>query len=113
MKVKMKTLAAGPDGLYQPGQVVEVSAAQAQAFLEAGYAEPVKKRRETATVRPPEHEIEIEGAREHLEALALLGIHTVEDLAGAHDGAIAKTIQGVGRATARKWIAAAREMLRE
>lgn len=116
MKVKMKTLAAGPEGLYRPGQVVEISEIQAKALIAAGYAEPVKKGRETATVKPAEQATipvdKVEGIEEkHLTALAVLNIRTVGDLAGAHDGAIAKTIKGIGRATARKWIQTAREML--
>lgn len=65
MKVKMKTLAAGPEGLYQPGQEVDLPAAQAKALIAGGYAEEVvladveqqqkePAERETAAVEPPE-----------------------------------------------------------
>jgi hypothetical protein len=54
MKVKMRTLAAGPDGLYQPGQEIDLPAKQARALIEGGYAEAVEQIREVAAVEPPE-----------------------------------------------------------
>ena len=38
MKVMMKTLCAGPDGIVEPGAVVDVSQDQAQALIAGGYA---------------------------------------------------------------------------
>lgn len=56
MKVKFKTIDAGPAGVRQPGSVVEVSEAEGKALLEGGYAElvePAKKaKKEKAEVQP-------------------------------------------------------------
>jgi hypothetical protein len=54
MRIRMITTAAGPEGVYQAGQVVVVSNEMGQAFVEGGYAEPVKARAETAAISPPE-----------------------------------------------------------
>jgi hypothetical protein len=54
MRVKMKTLAAGPDGVLRPGQEVDLPTAQAKALIEGGYAEPVGTVQETAAVEPSE-----------------------------------------------------------
>ena len=43
MKVKMKTLAAGPKSVWRPGQVVNVDAEVARVLIEGGYAERVEK----------------------------------------------------------------------
>jgi len=56
MKVKMRTLAAGPNGNLEPGQIYEVPDGVGRAFVSGGYAEnadPVVKEpaRETATGR--------------------------------------------------------------
>jgi hypothetical protein len=40
VKVRMITKAAGPFGVYGPGQVVEVETETAEAWIEAGFAEP-------------------------------------------------------------------------
>jgi len=57
MKVKMKTLAAGPDGVYPPGIEVDLPHKQAMALIEGGYAEAVGQVRETAAVEPPEQAV--------------------------------------------------------
>lgn len=50
MKIKMRTLMAGPDGTFQPGQTRDVSAKQAKALIDGGFAERVQTpKRETAT----------------------------------------------------------------
>ena len=54
MKVQMVTLAAGPEGVYPAGAVVDVPEAQAIAWIEGGYATPAREERETATVEPAE-----------------------------------------------------------
>lgn len=41
--IRMLTLAAGPDGILQAGAVVDVPAAQADAFIAGRYAEEVKR----------------------------------------------------------------------
>jgi hypothetical protein len=50
----MKSTAAGPQVNYQPGQEVDVSAEVGKAFVEGGYADPVKAQAETATVETHE-----------------------------------------------------------
>lgn len=57
MKIRMKTLAAGPDYLYQPGQEVDVPESVALAWIKLGNAEPVGTERETAAVEPPEQTV--------------------------------------------------------
>lgn len=57
MKIRMKTLAAGPAGVYRPGQEVDLPADEARALIEGGYAEAVGKVRETAAVEPPEEAV--------------------------------------------------------
>jgi hypothetical protein len=42
-KIKFKTLDAGPKGIRHPGSIHEVDAKEAQALIEGGYAEAVKK----------------------------------------------------------------------
>jgi len=39
MRVRTLTLRAGPDGIVQPGSVLEVSEAEAHALVARGYAE--------------------------------------------------------------------------
>jgi hypothetical protein len=54
-RVRMKTLAAGPDGVLQAGQVVDLPSQQAKAFLDGGYAEEfVESKVERATKEPKE-----------------------------------------------------------
>lgn len=43
MKVKFKTLSAGASGVIRPGDVVEVSDAEAKLLIDGGYAEAVEK----------------------------------------------------------------------
>lgn len=43
MKVKLRTLMAGPDGCHHPGDIIEVTAAQAEDLISNGYGEPVKE----------------------------------------------------------------------
>lgn len=38
MKVEMKTIAADPDGVVHPGQVVEMDKKDAKPLLDGGYA---------------------------------------------------------------------------
>lgn len=66
MKVRMITLAAGPEGVLQPGQEVELPAKEAMALIAGGYAEEVESQpaeetlesvRETAAVEPPEQAV--------------------------------------------------------
>lgn len=57
MRIKMKTLAAGPNGVLSPGQEVEVAGDLARALIEGGYAEAVEKIWETAAAEPPEQAV--------------------------------------------------------
>lgn len=56
MKVRMKTLSAGPDGVLSPDQVVDVSPEKAKELVAGGFAEYASRAVETATVTPPENE---------------------------------------------------------
>ena len=49
MKIRQLTLMAGPKGVVQPGQVVEVTAKEGKARIKAGVAVAVPDKRETAT----------------------------------------------------------------
>ena len=62
MKIRLITLMAGPEGVFPPGSVIEVSPEEARALIAGGYAEPVPRPAappkdelppvETAAVRP-------------------------------------------------------------
>lgn len=54
MKIRMKTLYAGPDGTIQPGQIGDLPSETAEVLIEGGYAEHPEAaaiRTETATAR--------------------------------------------------------------
>lgn len=53
MKVKMLTLAAGPDGVKHPGGIYDVDAKEGKALIEGRYAEAVDV---TAEQEQPEDE---------------------------------------------------------
>ncbi len=52
MKIRLKTLMAGPDGVFQPGSVIDRPNEEAEALISAGYAECLEPRIETATTEP-------------------------------------------------------------
>jgi hypothetical protein len=52
MKVRLKTLMAGPDGVFGPGSVVDLDIDQAEALVTAGYAERLERPVETTAVEP-------------------------------------------------------------
>lgn len=62
MKIRLITLMAGPEGVFPPGSVIEVSPEEARALVAGGYAEPLPRPAappkeepstvETATVQP-------------------------------------------------------------
>jgi len=52
MKVKLKTLMAGPEGVFAPGSVVELDVDQAKALVSGGYAEFLELPIETAAMEP-------------------------------------------------------------
>jgi len=43
MKVRLKTLMAGPEGVFLPGSVIEVSSEEARALIAGGFAEPAEQ----------------------------------------------------------------------
>lgn len=45
-RVKMRTLSAGPDGVFPAGSIKEVSDEQAKQLIRAGYAEGIKEPKE-------------------------------------------------------------------
>lgn len=65
MKLRMRTLSAGPKGVRAPGQVIEVSDAEGEQLLKGGYAERLEApaprkpaadvKTETASTAPPEN----------------------------------------------------------
>jgi len=55
MRVRMLTLAAGPEGTLRDGQVYDLADDQAQDLLAGGYAEPVEGGPEAAAIEAPEN----------------------------------------------------------
>jgi len=58
MMIRMLATASGAFGTYTAGQVVEVDDATAVAWLNAGYAEAVKRTGESAVVTPKEQAVD-------------------------------------------------------
>ena len=56
MKVRLKTLMAGPEGVFQPGSVVDLESDHAEALISGGYAERMERPVETASIEPGERE---------------------------------------------------------
>jgi len=52
MRVRLKTLMAGPQGVFQPGSVIDLDIDEAEALVSAGYAEPLERPIETAAFEP-------------------------------------------------------------
>jgi hypothetical protein len=64
MKIRMLTRAAGPSGVWEPGQVVDVDDTAARDLIERGFAELARKKvRETATKETPEKAVSPSGTR--------------------------------------------------
>jgi hypothetical protein len=53
MKIRLITLMAGPEGVFPPGSVIEVSPEEACALIAGGYAEPVLRQAAPAKEEPP------------------------------------------------------------
>ena len=53
MKIRLITLMAGPEGVFPPGSVIEVSPEEARALIAGGYAEPVPRPAAAPKVEPP------------------------------------------------------------
>ena len=43
MKIRLKTLMAGPEGVFPPGSVIEVSPEEARTLIAGGFAEQVEQ----------------------------------------------------------------------
>lgn len=56
MKIKMITLAAGPEGVKHPGKIYDVSDTEAKAFVTGGYAEYVGAAPAETIAQPQETE---------------------------------------------------------
>lgn len=54
MKVKFKTLSAGPSGVIRPGDTVEVSDSEAKLLIDGGYAESAEPKKDPAPEAKPE-----------------------------------------------------------
>lgn len=52
-RVKLTTSMAGPAGSWNVGDEYECDAAEAARLIEAGFAEPIAEKRETATKPAP------------------------------------------------------------
>ena len=52
MKVRLKTVMAGPDGVFHAGSVIDPPADVAEALIAAGYAESLERLPETAAFEP-------------------------------------------------------------
>ncbi len=53
MKIRLKTLMAGPEGVFLPGSVIEVSPEEARALIAGGYAETVPRPAAQQKDEPP------------------------------------------------------------
>lgn len=61
MRVRMKTLAAGPDVLRKPGELVDVNDDEGVALIQGGYAERVPGPIETAVAGPAAEAVTTKG----------------------------------------------------
>jgi hypothetical protein len=52
MKVRLKTLMAGPEGVFHSGSVIDLPKEEAEALISKGYAEPFDQPYETAAFEP-------------------------------------------------------------
>ena len=52
MKVRLKTLMAGPEGVFLPGSVIEVFHEEANALIAGGFAEPAGQAGKPEAVDP-------------------------------------------------------------
>lgn len=64
MRVRMITRYAGPIGVYQPGAVVSLGAAEAEALIAGGFAESAEPAPvEVATVKAPARAVSKRGRK--------------------------------------------------
>lgn len=67
MKVKMRTLSAGPDGIRRIGSIVDVSDYEGLQLVNGGYAEELPTVTEPIAIQTSEAEIEPIETREEAE----------------------------------------------
>jgi len=128
----MTKLAQGPTMTLRPGHEIELSKEMAAALIKVGAAVPVVVDRagaEKAVLAPVEDMILSPQQREYAAALDVtavggigearaealaekLQVRTVGDLAEAEAGMVVAVLQGVSLARARRWIKAAKELMR-
>lgn len=53
MKIKMLTLAAGPDGVKHPGEIYDVDTKEGKALIEGRYAEAVDEQEQPKDEEKP------------------------------------------------------------
>ena len=52
MKVRLKTVMAGPEGVFQPGSVIDLETDEAEALIAKGRAERLERLHELAAFEP-------------------------------------------------------------
>ncbi len=52
MRVRLKTVMAGPDGVFHAGSEIDAPIEVAEALISAGYAERLEREPETAAFEP-------------------------------------------------------------
>ncbi len=52
MRIRLKTLMAGPEGVFQPGSVIDIDPDEAGPLVSAGCAELIERPVETAAFEP-------------------------------------------------------------
>jgi len=52
MRIRLKTLMPGPEGVFQPGSVIDIDPDEAGVLVTAGYAELLERPVETAAFEP-------------------------------------------------------------
>ena len=52
MKIRLKTLMAGPQGIFMPGTVIDVDGEEFEALISGGYADRLVNPPETAAIDP-------------------------------------------------------------
>ena len=63
MKIRMKTLMAGPRVLRHPGEVCVVGAEEAAVLVDGGYAEAIAEPAEVAAAKPESAEVGDDGKK--------------------------------------------------
>lgn len=79
MKIKIKTIMAGPDGAFQPGDTPDLAKGVAQALVDGGFAEAIEMP-EPAEDEIPEQEQENTG--QDLEDMSLEELRGLAKAAG-------------------------------